>query len=217
MKHLLGIALICTLAALCAPIASAGIQISVNIAPPPIAVFDQPACPGDGYIWTPGYYQYGDYGYYWVPGQWVRPPAPGLLWTPGYWNFDGGRYKWHAGYWGKTVGFYGGVNYGNGYFGSGFTGGRWIGNTFHHNTAVANVDVHNVHNVYEDRTVVKPVKTPNHAFSGRGGIQARPTKEEESAAREPHQGPTAEQVSHAQEAHNNHLAAHGEPRGKPGR
>ena len=39
-----------------------------------------------------------------------------------------------------TVGFYGGINYGNGYFGSGFTGGRWEGGVFRHNIAVVNVD-----------------------------------------------------------------------------
>ena len=145
----------------------------------PIAVFDQPPCPGDGYIWIPGYYQYGDYGYYWVPGHWVMPPSVGVLWTPGYW---------------------------------GFAGGRWEGNMFRHNTVVTNIDRNNVHNVYEDRTVVREVKGPNHSYNGKGGSQARPSHEEESAARAPHQGPTPAQVSHAQEAHNNHLAAHGHER-----
>ena len=122
--------LILVLAALFGAHAFAGIQLTVQIAPPPIAVFDQPPCPGDGYIWTPGYYQYGDYGYYWVPGQWVIPPSAGLFWTPGYWGFAGGSYAWHEGYWGPQVGFYGGINYGNGYFGSGFNGGRWEGGMF---------------------------------------------------------------------------------------
>ena len=49
--------LILALAALFGAHAFAGIQFSVNIAPPPIAVYDQPPAPGDGYIWTPGYYQ----------------------------------------------------------------------------------------------------------------------------------------------------------------
>jgi len=83
----------------------------------PRVPFDQPPCPGDGYIWTPGYYQYGDYGSYWVPGAWVLPPSVGLLWTPGYWGFASGRYLWHEGCWGPQAGFYGGINYGNGYFG----------------------------------------------------------------------------------------------------
>ena len=107
------------------------------------------------------------------------------------------------------VGFYGGVNYGNGYFGSGFTGGRWDGRVFRHNTAISNVDVHNVHNTYVDHTVVREVRGPNHAFNGRRGIQAQPSRDEMEASRAPHQGPTPVQVSHAQEAHNSHLAAHG--------
>jgi len=214
MKFKLSAALILVLAALFGSMAYAGVVFSVNIAPPPITVFDQPPCPGDGYIWAPGYYQYGDYGYYWVSGHWVLPPAVGMLWTPGYWGSEGGGYHWHAGYWGAQVGFYGGINYGNGYFGSGFTGGRWVGGAFHHNTAISNVDVRNVKHVYEDRTVVRNVTGPNHAFNGKGGIAARPTPKEEAAGRAPHQGPTQAQVAHAQEAHNSHLAAHGAPRNR---
>ena len=209
MKHKLTMFLILALAVLFGAHAFAGIQLSVNIAPPPIAVFDQPPCPGDGYIWTPGYYQYGDYGYYWVPGQWVIPPSVGLLWTPGYWGFVGGRYAWHEGYWGPQVGFYGGINYGNGYFGSGFNGGRWEGRVFRHNTVISNVDRKNVHNTYEDHSAVRVIKGPNHAFNGKRGIKAQPSRGEVEASRAPHQGPTPAQVSHAQEAHNNHLAAHG--------
>jgi hypothetical protein len=212
MKHRITMVLILVLIALLGSVAFAGVLLSVTIAPPAIADFDQPPCPGDGYIWTPGYYQYGDYGYYWVPGQWVLPPSVGLLWTPGYWGFAGGRYVWHAGYWGSRVGFYGGINYGNGYFGSGFTGGRWEGGVFRHNTAISRVDANRVHNTYADPTVVREVKGPNHAFNGKGGSRAQPTHDEAEASRAPHQGPTQEQVSHAQEAHNNHLAAHGAAR-----
>ncbi len=92
----------------------AGVFISVAIAPPVLPVYVQPACPGDGYIWTPGYWAYGPAGYFWVPGTWVVAPEPGLLWTPGYWGWGGGVYVWHAGYWGPHIGFYGGVNYGYG-------------------------------------------------------------------------------------------------------
>lgn len=190
----------------------AGIQITVNLAPPPIAVFDQPTCPGDGYIWTPGYYQYGDYGYYWVAGQWVLPPTPGDLWTPGYWGLEHGKYAWHEGYWGAQVGFYGGINYGNGYSGSGFTGGHWEGKVFMHNAAVSKIDHTVVHNTYVDRTVVQEVKGPNHSFNGKGGITVKPSDKEQEAARAPHEAPTKEQVAQADEANKNHLAAHGNPR-----
>ena len=142
----------------------------------------------------------------------MLPPSVGLLWTPGYWGFVGGKYAWHEGYWGPQVGFYGGINYGNGYFGSGFSGGRWEGGVFRHNTVIANVDRNKVHNTYEDPSVVRVIKGPNHAFNGKGGIKAQPTKVEVEASRAPHQGPTPAQVSHAQAAHNNHLAAHGAAR-----
>ena len=145
MKNRLITVLLLALVILCGANAFAGIQFTVNIAPPPIAVFDQPPCPGDGYIWTPGYYQYGDYGYYWVAGQWVLPPSPGLLWTPGYWGREGRKYVWHEGYWGPQVGFYGGINYGNGYAGAGFTGGHWEGKVFMHNTAISGWTATSVH------------------------------------------------------------------------
>lgn len=209
MKNKLAMFVILVLGAVFGAHAFAGIQLSVNIAPPPIAVFDQPPCPGDGYLWTPGYYQYGAYGYYWVPGTWVLPPSGGLLWTPGYWGFTGGKYVWHEGYWGPKVGFYGGINYGNGYFGSGFTGGRWESSVFLHNTAISSVDRNGVHHIYEDRSVVREVKSPNYAFNGKGGSKTQPSRGEAEASRAARQGPTPAQVSHAQEAHNNHLVAHG--------
>src|ERR1700689_2887834 len=109
-----------------APAASfAQLAISVHIGPPVLPVYEQPLCPTNGYLWTPGYWGYGPLGYYWVPGVWVAPPRAGVLWTPGYWGFAGGLYNWHAGYWGPHVGFYGGVKYGFGYGGIGFFGGEW--------------------------------------------------------------------------------------------
>jgi len=45
-----------------------------------------PFGPGDGYIWTPGYWAW-DGEYYWVPGTWVLAPEAGYLWTPGYWGW----------------------------------------------------------------------------------------------------------------------------------
>ena len=72
--------------------AHAGVFVSVGIAPPAIPVYAQPPIPGDGYIWTPGYWAYGPDGYYWVDGAWVYPPYVGALWTPGWWGWGGGGY-----------------------------------------------------------------------------------------------------------------------------
>jgi len=62
---------------------SASVFVSVAFAPPPLPVYVQPICPGPEYIWVPGYWAYGPYGYYWVPGTWVLAPYVGALWTPG--------------------------------------------------------------------------------------------------------------------------------------
>src|ERR1700743_153303 len=79
---------------------SVGIGISASIAPPAIPVYEQPACPADGYIWQPGYWAYDPAdGYYWVPGVWVAPPSVGVYWTPAWWGFSAGIYGFHAGYW----------------------------------------------------------------------------------------------------------------------
>src|ERR1700733_4181549 len=135
--------------------AQIGIGISVNFGPPAIPVYEQPICPDDGYIWTPGYWAYeDDGGYYWVPGTWVEAPQPGYLWTPGYWGWGGSAFLFHAGYWGPTVGFYGGINYGFGYVGHGYEGGYWNGGHFFYNNSVNNVNVNVIHNTYVKNVTV---------------------------------------------------------------
>jgi len=199
-----GILLLVIPAALSSPSsAQIVVGISVRIGPPALPVYEQPLCPGPGYLWTPGYWAWDDdAGYYWVPGTWVVAPV-GLLWTPGYWGWNNGVYAWNAGYWGPHIGFYGGVNYGFGYGGSGFYGGEWRGGAFFYNTAVMHVDTVHVTNVYVNRTVI--VTNDSHvAFNGgEGGVVARPTPAEEMAAREPHQQPVAAQVQHEHAASQN--------------
>jgi len=147
----LGTAVITT--AFLAPTAArAQVSFSVNIAPPVIPVYEQPPVPGDGYIWTPGYWAYGDQGYFWVDGAWVEAPYEGALWTPGYWGMNDGAYLWNAGYWGQTVGYYGGIDYGFGYFGSGFYGGRWNGGHFFYNSAYNRLGNRGFRNVYDDHS-----------------------------------------------------------------
>ena len=183
--------------------AQIAIGISVRLGPPALPVYEQPVCPGPGYLWTPGYWAWSDDdGYYWVPGTWVVAPV-GLLWTPGYWGWNNGLYVWNAGYWGPHIGFYGGINYGFGYGGVGFVGGEWRGGAFFYNTAVMHVDTVSVTNVYVNRTVI--VNNESHvAFNGgEGGVAARPTPAEEMAAREPHQPAVAAQVTQEHAASQN--------------
>ncbi len=185
-----------------APVAAnASVFLSVGIAPPALPVYTQPLCPGDGYIWTPGYWAYGDEGYFWVPGVWVLAPQPGLLWTPGYWGWGGSAFLWHAGYWGPHVGFYGGVNYGFGYTGAGYGGGYWRGGVFNYNRTVNNVNVTNIHNTYNTTIVNNNTTYTRVSYNGgQGGLQARATPQELAATREQRFQPTQNQVLHRQNA-----------------
>jgi hypothetical protein len=181
--------------------ASAQVGVSVSIAPPELPVYDQPVCPGDGYIWTPGYWAW-DGDYYWVPGTWVLAPEPGYLWTPGYWGWGGSGFLFYDGYWGPTVGFYGGINYGFGYFGHGYEGGRWQDGHFFYNTAVNHVNGDVIHNVYNTRVDERQVS--HVSFNGgNGGINERATAQEEAAAHDRHIAPVAAQTQHAYAARNN--------------
>ncbi len=195
----------------------AQVGISVTIGPPALPVYEQPPCPAEGYIWTPGYWAY-DYNvgeYYWVPGTWVLAPQPGFLWTPGWWGWGGSAFIFHIGYWGPRVGFYGGINYGFGYFGNGYEGGRWDHDHFYYNRSVTNVNVTNIHNVY-NTTVINNTTVNRVSYNGgNGGINARPTPEQEAAERERHIPPVAAQTQHEQLARSNPelraSANHGKP------
>jgi WXXGXW repeat (2 copies) len=184
--------------------ASAQIRISVGFGPPAIPVYEQPICPGDGYLWTPGYWGWDtdDQDYYWVPGTWVLAPDFGYLWTPPWWGWDGGVFLFHDGFWGPHIGFYGGINYGFGYFGDGFVGGRWQDGHFFYNREFANINVVNIHNVYNEHIDIR--NNSHVSFNGgEGGIVARASAADEAAERDHHVGPIAAQNEHIQAARSN--------------
>ena len=195
--------------------AQIAVGVSIRIAPPAIPVYEQPPCPVEGYLWTPGYWAYGPAGYYWVPGVWVAPPRVGVLWTPGYWGWNSGVYVWHAGYWGPHVGFYGGVNYGFGYGGVGFVGGEWRGGRFAYNTAVVRVNETVVRNVYVNRTVIVNNNVRTSFNGGPGGIERRENAEEMRAAHEQHFERTSLQTSHEHTAGMNRENFASENHGRP--
>ena len=183
--------------------------------PPPLPEYNQPPCPQDGDMWTPGYWAWQSTGYYWVPGAWVEAPYQGALWTPGYWGYSHGRYAFFHGYWGPHIGFYGGINYGFGYVGLGYQGGYWNDGHFRYNRAVNNVNVTIVHNVY-NRTVINNRVENRVSFNGgSGGIEVRPRLAELAALREPHAGPmkTQLEIRHAASENRAQFAAdnHGRP------
>lgn len=189
-------------AMLCFALVSVGqVAVVVNFAPPALPVYEQPLCPAEGYIWTPGYWAwdngFGDY--YWVPGTWVLAPEPGLFWTPPYWGWGGNGYAFYPGYWAPQVGFYGGINYGYGYFGHGYEGGRWDNGRWYYNRAVNNINVENIHNVYVTNVNERTVNRVSYN-GGQGGIEARPTAAEEQVLHDRHIAPVQAQNQQMQAA-----------------
>jgi hypothetical protein len=203
------------LASLALPAASRAQNICITMAPPELPVYEQPAIPAPGYLWTPGYWAYGSDGYFWVPGTWVLPPTVGMLWTPGYWGWRDGNYAWNAGYWGPHVGFYGDVNYGFGYVGVGFEGGRWDNGVFAYNRAVTNFGGVTITNVYEKTVIVDANVTRTSFNGGTGGTKAQPTAQEQAAAHEQHVAATPAQTQHQETASTNKALLASENHGQP--
>ena len=193
------------------------INVRVNIAPPPLPYYEQPIIPAKGYLWVPGFWAWDESqaDYYWVPGTWVVPPRRGLLWTPGYWGWVEGRYVFHSGYWAREVGFYGGIDYGYGYFGEGYQGGRWDNGVFFYNRSVNNVANVRITNVY-NQTVVGSKTSNNVSFNGgKGGITARPTRQQEAVAEERHVEATPVQRRHVETASKDRALFSKQNHGKP--
>ncbi len=191
-------------------------RVAITVGPPALPVYEQPVCPGDGYLWTPGYWYWDDDAadYFWVPGTWVMAPEVGFLWTPGWWGWGGEAFVFHEGYWGPTIGFYGGINYGFGYFGVRFAGGRWDNGHFFYNRAVMNVNVTDIHNVYN--TTINTTTINRVSYNGgNGGIDARPTPQEEAAEHDRHIPPVAAQDQHVQAARGNPQLRASANHGKP--
>jgi hypothetical protein len=156
--------------------------MSASTAPPPLPTDDQPPCPEEGYLWTPGYWTWNGAAYDWVPGVWVSPPRVGVLWTPGYWAYASTAFVFHRGYWGPVVGYYGGINYGFGYRGVGYVGGHWLDNTFAYNRAVNNVNANVFRHVYDEPVINRGGVSRVSYNGGAGGTSSVPTAQERLAA-----------------------------------
>ena len=182
--------------------------------PPPLPDYRQPPCPGENYIWTPGYWAYEDTGYYWVPGAWVLAPYVDALWTPPYWDYDGGHYRWHHGYWGRYVGYYGGIDYGFGYTGLGYGGGYWNGPVFVYNRTVTNIDTGIIRNYYR-HSVAEATPFNRISYNGPGGVVRAPLATERAATREARFGPMPVQTEHMREAASNRGQFAAFTRGRP--
>jgi hypothetical protein len=97
----------------------------------------------------------------------------------------------------------------------GFQGGRWDNGHFFYNRAVSNINITNIHNVY-NTTIVNNNVSRVSFNGGNGGIIARATPEEEAAGRDRHIPPVAVQTQHAQAARANPQQRASANMGKPG-
>jgi hypothetical protein len=95
-KTLLAISLAGSLAA---PLAAyARVDIDVDVAPP--AAIVETAPPREGYVYTPGYWQWdaSAHRHNWVKGDYV-PARRGEHWVPHEWRNNNGKYHFNEGHW----------------------------------------------------------------------------------------------------------------------
>jgi hypothetical protein len=73
-------------------------------APPAAQAETQSPQPGPDYVWIQGYWVWGGNGYNWTPGFWQQPPQTGYVWVaPQYEHIDRG-YRYRSGRWSVSVG-----------------------------------------------------------------------------------------------------------------
>ena len=179
-------------------IAQVDAVVSCDVAPPVLPVYAQPPMPEEGYVWTPGYWQWlAAPGYLWVPGTWgISPPVVNVL-----------RRRLYVGMGRRTstfsimvslgprVGFYDGVNYGYGYSGSGYQGGRWDGGHFIYNSGVNNFGSVHASNTYRQNVPVNNASRVSY-IGGAGAIIAEPNAEERTFQSEAHRPVSEEKNRH---------------------
>jgi len=77
-------------------VAPVGVDFSVGVpAPPPLRHELIGYRPGFGYIWVPGYWDWGGSSYLWVSGRWTLPPYRHSYWVAPRWE----RHRFYRGHW----------------------------------------------------------------------------------------------------------------------
>jgi hypothetical protein len=71
----------------------------IGVPPPPYRLEAYGAAPGEGFLWTPGYYAWRGGSYEWIGGSWLRPPGVGYGWIEPRYVSVGGRYFLQPGRW----------------------------------------------------------------------------------------------------------------------
>ena len=77
-----------------------GVVVTTTDPPVPYDEETGPA-PGNGYVWTSGYWSWDGARYVWAPGTWACPPEPGYVWTRPGWVRERDRYVFVYGRWSR--------------------------------------------------------------------------------------------------------------------
>jgi hypothetical protein len=75
----------------------------VQTAPPAPRVVERVPAPGEGYVYTNGYWDYADSGWTWVDGRWVRPPSTDVTWVGPEYVRVGDGWEYAPGHWSNEV------------------------------------------------------------------------------------------------------------------
>jgi hypothetical protein len=78
-------------------IASAGVAIDIDVAPPPVRVETVPA-PRIGFVWAPGFWEWRGGAHVWVPGRYMHERR-GYHWVPDVWVQRGPHWHHAPGHW----------------------------------------------------------------------------------------------------------------------
>jgi WXXGXW repeat (2 copies) len=68
-------------------------------APPPLPSENVPPPPGPAFVWQPGYWQWNNYQYVWVPGHYTQRPTTTAVWIPDHWVQYNGGWMFVPGQW----------------------------------------------------------------------------------------------------------------------
>ena len=92
-------ALVVALSLTACPPPPPGDIVYVPTGPPPLRSEVIVSSPGPGFVWVPGYWNWGGSDYVWVTGTWQRPPRDGAVWRAPAWRHSTrGWYSEHGGW-----------------------------------------------------------------------------------------------------------------------
>jgi hypothetical protein len=81
-------------------IASAGVILDINVAPPPVQVETVPPPPAVGMIWAPGFWEWRGNQHVWVGGHYMHG-RPGYHWVGDRWSQHGANWHHEVGHWAR--------------------------------------------------------------------------------------------------------------------